>query len=566
MMKNNIIIILLVVSMLSFAYAQNMTLHFDDGSVDTVQVIEEFQMYFSDTTNTVTRLQAPVNGARNLTQQPEFSWQHIPGKEFELMISSNNTFDDTLYHFTHIDTNSFLCGTSLSVQTRYYWKLRIHGEELWTAPWYFTTYMPSLPEKVSSWALLPSDSYGSIQLKTYYLSEVDSFMVIYGFDGLSFSDTSHCDISDMFIGGLDADSCYYMKIAAVNGAGTGPLSEVLAISVMTVEQPVLIVNGFDRTTAGNTLNFIRQHAEAVLANGYTLVSATNEALTDGLLSFPFYSDLIYILGEESTADETFSAAEQDIFKNYLKSGGKVFVSGAEITWDLDNKGSASDKAFCHNFLHMAYAQDAPNNATGTYYNVNVVGDTVFSDLSSFSFDNGTHGTYDVRYPDVFTPLNDARAFLKYTGCSTGAAGIVFEGMFPGGSQIGRIMVLGFPFETVYPEEKRNSLMRKFFQFSEFGLDVTDESGMPTEHCLNQNYPNPFNPVTTISFQLSTFSNVDLSIYDMRGSLIEMLFDGNSDAGHYEIMWNASNVATGMYICVMKVDNVIVTSRKMLLIK
>ncbi|MCF7832654.1 MAG: hypothetical protein K9N05_03630 [Candidatus Marinimicrobia bacterium] len=382
-MKKTIIIFLLLAAILSVTFAQNMTLHFTNGTIDTVQLDDGFQLYFSDTVNTVARLQAPVNGARNVAQRPEFSWRHVPGREFELLISDDDAFSDTLYHFTHIDTNSYVCEITLNVQTRYYWKIRIHGEELWTASWYFTTYMPSFPEKIYSLALLPADSFGSIQLKTHYPAEVDSFMVIYGFDGLSFSDTAYCDTADMFINGLDADSCYYMKVAAVNGAGTGPLSDVLAISVSTVVQPVLIVNGFDRTTAGNSHDFIRQHAEAVLAQGYTLVSATNDALTDGLLSFPYYSELIYILGEESTADETFSNAEQDIIENYLTSGGKVFISGAEIAWDIDYKGSVSDKAFCHNYLHLAYAQNAPNNATATYYNVNVVGDTIFSDLSSF---------------------------------------------------------------------------------------------------------------------------------------------------------------------------------------
>jgi hypothetical protein len=565
-MKKYIIIFMAIILFSSFAFGQKLTLHFLDGHIDTVLLNDETQMYFVDTNTSVTRLSSPVNGERSVAQNPRFSWQHIPNKEFEFILSLHDTFNDTLLHVNHIDTNEYQCNITLNIQTRYYWKVRIQGEELWTAAWYFDTYAPLAPNKLISLALLPADDLGSVQLKTRHNSEIDSFMVVCSFDGISFSDTTYCDTSDMIINSLAADSCYYMKIAGVNAAGVGPLSEMLAVSVTTVEQPVLIVNGFDRTTAGNSLDFIRQHAEAVLANGYTFVSATNEALTDGLLSFPFYSDLIYILGEESTIDETFSVAEQDIFKNYLKNGGKVFISGAEIAWDIDYKGSALDKNFCHEFLHLAYAQDAPNNATGTYYNVKASGDTIFSDLSSFSFDNGTHGTYDVRYPDVFTPLNDARAFLKYTGCSTGAAGIVFEGMFPGGSQDGKIMVLGFPFETIYPAEKRNALMSKFFQFSEFGLAIDNAIDIPQEHCLNQNYPNPFNPVTAISFQLANFGNVDLSIYDMRGSLIEVLFDGNSDAGHYEIMWNASNVATGMYICVMRVDNVIVTSRKMLLIK
>ena len=54
----------------------------------------------------------------------------------------------------------------------------------------------------------------------------------------------------------------------------------------------------------------------------------------------------YILGEESTADETYSSTEQTLISNYLKQGGRLFVSGAEIAWDLDYRGSTTDKASC----------------------------------------------------------------------------------------------------------------------------------------------------------------------------------------------------------------------------
>ena len=60
----------------------------------------------------------------------------------------------------------------------------------------------------------------------------------------------------------------------MNGAGTGPLSDVLAIRTRVAEEYVCIVNGFDRITAGNTKDFIRQHAEAIDELGYVVFSAT----------------------------------------------------------------------------------------------------------------------------------------------------------------------------------------------------------------------------------------------------------------------------------------------------
>ncbi len=561
-----IIILLLLSTLCMSVFGQSITVYFNNGNVDTIHVSDDTQIYFSDPNTEVVRLRAPFNGAVNVSQSPEFSWQDISGREFELLLSGNINFSDTLFHVSNIDSNIFTLTSPLDVKKRYYWKVRIQGEELWTAPWYFNTYMPTLPEKITSFALLPYDIFGSVDIKVKHNSEIDSFLVVYGFDGINFSDSSYCDSLDMSIHDLDADSCYYMKIAGVNGAGVGHLSEVLAISVTTVEDPVLIVNGFDRTTAGNSLDFIRQHAQSVLELGYTLVSATNEALRDDLLSFPFYSTLIYILGEESTGDETFSDAEQDVIEEYLKNGGNLFVSGAEIAWDLDYKGSASDKVFIHDFLHTAYRQDAPNGATGTFYNVQASGDTIFSDLSSFSFDNGTHGTYDVRYPDVITPLNDSRMFLKYTGCNTGAAGIVYQGIFPGGSSEGKVMVLGFPFETIYPSSSRNAIMREFFQFVEYGLDAQDEIMIPTEHRLFQNYPNPFNPTTVISYELSAFSEVKLMIFDLNGRKIEILINKMQPTGRYEVVWNAGSLSSGIYLCKMNVDRITVDTQKLMLMK
>jgi hypothetical protein len=547
------------------AFGINMTLHFSDGHIDTVAMPHDTQLYFSDSSMSVSRLVAPANAAVDIPQQPEFSWRYVPGRQVELLISKRSDFADTLIHVTGIDTNAYRLEESLEIQNRYYWKVRIEGEALWTAAWYFNTYEPVLPEKLESLALMPADDPGTLQFRVSHDSQIDSFLVIYGFDAGHLSDSCYANITDRVISGLDPDSCYYVKIAGVNGAGIGPMSELLASSVSTLEDPVLIVNGFDRQTTGNSKDFIRQHAAALLELGYAFISATNEAMTDGLLSFPFYSALIYILGEESTVDETFSDTEQDIIEAYLKAGGKMFISGAEIAWDLDYKGSSSDKAFCHNYLHLAYRQDAPNNATGTYYNVYALGDTIFSDLSSFAFDNGTHGTYNVRYPDVFTPQNDAQAFLKYTGCNTGAAGIVYQGVFPGGSTEGKIMVLGFPLETVYPEAARTAILGEFFEFAEQGLAVEDMA-IPKEHRLLPNYPNPFNPSTAISYQLSEAANVDLTIFDLSGKRIETLVNTFESAGTYELIWDASVYTSGIYFAVFKVDGGVIGTRKMTLVK
>ncbi|MFZ5518092.1 MAG: choice-of-anchor Q domain-containing protein [Candidatus Zhuqueibacterota bacterium] len=71
--------------------------------------------------------------------------------------------------------------------------------------------------------------------------------------------------------------------------------------------------------------------------------------------------------------------------------------------------------------------------------------------------------------------------------------------------------------------------------------------IPQSYLLGQNYPNPFNPTTTISYQLPTISQVDLSIYNMIGQKVATLVSARQPAGFYNVHWDASAVASGVYL-------------------
>ena len=81
---------------------------------------------------------------------------------------------------------------------------------------------------------------------------------------------------------------------------------------------------------------------------------------------------------------------------------------------------------------------------------------------------------------------------------------------------------------------------------------------PGTFLLEQNYPNPFNPETTIEYVLSEPAAVTLSIYDLRGREVVRLIQDRQSAGGYRVKWQGRDwkgmpVATGMYICRLKVD-------------
>ena len=87
----------------------------------------------------------------------------------------------------------------------------------------------------------------------------------------------------------------------------------------------------------------------------------------------------------------------------------------------------------------------------------------------------------------------------------------------------------------------------------------------------QNYPNPFNASTIINFNVPTYktnANVKLIIYNSNGELIKTLVNDNLPSGNYMAKWDGTNeagnnVASGVYLYILKVDNLKLSSKMMM---
>ncbi|HNT35687.1 MAG TPA: hypothetical protein PKH07_11890, partial [bacterium] len=240
-------------------------------------------------------------------------------------------------------------------------------------------------------------------------------------------------------------------------------SDVLVCSLGSTGSTILVVDGYDRWNAqsgGVNHTFLEKFADALSGNGARYDSCVNEALTGGSISLSDYSIVMWMSGEETTESETLSYDEQILLQNYLKQGGALFISGAEIGWDLIarggslnnySNGSDNDTAFHRNFLKAEFVSDDANT-----YSVTGVNATGFAGLS-FSFDDGTRGTYNVRYPDVLATYGGSTNALYY-GAGPNVAGIVYSGTFPDGTFPGKLVYFGFPFETIYDVAARTNVM------------------------------------------------------------------------------------------------------------
>lgn len=82
----------------------------------------------------------------------------------------------------------------------------------------------------------------------------------------------------------------------------------------------------------------------------------------------------------------------------------------------------------------------------------------------------------------------------------------------------------------------------------------EEPGLVNKATLKQNYPNPFNPTTNIQFELQRASAVQLTIYNLIGRKIDVLYDGFKSTGSHTITFDASDLSGGIYIYELKTDS------------
>jgi hypothetical protein len=117
------------------------------------------------------------------------------------------------------------------------------------------------------------------------------------------------------------------------------------------------------------------------------------------------------------------------------------------------------------------------------------------------------------------------------------------------------------------DEKQNSERFEIRIIPEAAKQQAKEvySDVPKEIELNQNYPNPFNPVTTISFYLPESQDVKLSIFNIVGQPVSVLFEGRLSSGRQQFEWDATDRPSGMYIYQLEVGDKVMT-RKMTLVK
>lgn len=122
--------------------------------------------------------------------------------------------------------------------------------------------------------------------------------------------------------------------------------------------------------------------------------------------------------------------------------------------------------------------------------------------------------------------------------------------------------------TIKPTAESNNIKICFLHINQTPTHVALENGagiLPDSPRLFQNYPNPFNNGTQIKFRLSRNEPVKLTLYNVRGQVMQTLINKNLVAGEHSVGFDASHFSSGIYLYKLETSSGSVV-RKMLLIK
>ena len=221
--------------------------------------------------------------------------------------------------------------------------------------------------------------------------------------------------------------------------------------------------------AGNTFDYPAIHGEAIMAAGYSFVSASVKAVEDNPGTLSGYKALDLILGKQKETHtgrgalparfKAFTPALMDAVRAFTQRGGSVLVSGAYVgtdIWDRDSVNQA-EVAFAKNVLGYQWV-DRSATLRGEAFTVPTPGNFM-ADGDKLAFCNQLNDKlYAVESPDAIKASDDSGAtFMRYSENNI-PAGIV-------SNRNGyRTVVMGFPFEVMTDRTQRHNLMQAILNY------------------------------------------------------------------------------------------------------
>ena len=315
--------------------------------------------------------------------------------------------------------------------------------------------------------------------------------------------------------------------------------------------------------------------------------------------------------ENFQADGDVSEWDPEVIKPFVLSPSTAHVAGGSFDND-DDLTATIYLAIDDNYLYMAFdiLDDVYSyDPEGNFWEDDII--EVYMGLYNFTrqhygFERGDQPDYKFvllydgfhNDPAGFTPAEFANPSEFYNFTPMGASDYVIECKIPldsinvrgaaGDARFHPVNGMRIPLDLVIHDSDHKNVRDGILSYSNKNNDtswqgaqfwsytwigdtnkvataIDDKLNTVNTFRLEQNYPNPFNPTTTIAYLLGKNTQVEIAVYTVLGQKVATLFNGHQTAGTHRITFDASHLASGLYLYRIKAGNFVQT-RKMLLMK
>ena len=147
----------------------------------------------------------------------------------------------------------------------------------------------------------------------------------------------------------------------------------------------------------------------------------------------------------------------------------------------------------------------------------------------------------------------------YVAASSGSGSASFQSVGLGGAGVSSVFI-----DPANSKLYAGTKDGQIYSYNANATGVENTDALPTEYALEQNYPNPFNPTTNIKFSIVDAGRYMLKVYNILGQEVATLVNGELNPGNQVVTFDASRLASGIYIYQLSGNNINLVKKMMLM--
>ncbi len=356
-----------------------------------------------------------------------------------------------------------------------------------------------------------------------------------------------------FIFSVGNDTSISSVVLRITVTADGNYQYQKEITLPIGQRDILIIND-DETTGSSKIGYYTQALDS-LQKSYDIWTVQQQG-TPGT-NESIYPVIIWYTGQAE--QNVLTADEQQFLEFYLNSGGRLFLTGQNIGYDLVEQQNGL--SFFENYLHAQYIRNSSSDFAldGLPSHPIGAGET-FIIL-------GSGGANNQNSPDVISALAAAQPAILYNlSNQTEQAAITFAGSY-------RLVYFAFGWEGINdngPAKRKNVMIRVVDWLTTATSALSEPGDLPVhQFSVYPNYPNPFNPQTVIPFTVTATEWVGIRIYNSLGQLVKNYPAQRYNPGSHQVVWDGNDpqgdgCPSGIYYYQVKIADQQVTSKMILL--